>query len=92
MLYKIYSKIKKLIQQVNNLKSKYKRVYTMSEQQERNNGAIIIGALILGLLLLKSIADRQTQVYRCPICSLVIRKNTEACPRCYTVLSWQGVP
>jgi len=93
MLLKICYKIKGLIRQaLSRLKGKYKRVYNMSRQQGRNNGAIVAGALILGFLLLKSIVDRQTQIYRCPTCSLVIQRNTQTCPRCYTVLNWLGVP
>lgn len=87
MLLKVYSKTKKLIRQaLSRLKGKY-----MSGRQERNNGAVVVGALILGFLLLKSIVDRQTQIYRCPSCGLVIQRNTPICPRCYTELDWLGV-
>jgi len=46
------------------------------------------GAVILGALLTKSIFDRNTQIHRCPICNLVIRQNTNPCPRCHTKLDW----
>jgi len=53
---------------------------------------IVIGGIILGLLLLKAIFDRNTRGYRCPGCNLVIGKYTNLCPRCGTVLDWTGVP
>ena len=93
MLYKIYSKIKGLIwQSLKRLKDESKGVCAMGGKQGKNNGAVVVGALILGFLLLKSIVDRQTQIYRCPTCGLVIQKNTQTCPRCYTELNWLGVP
>jgi len=64
----------------------------MSTSQPRNNGAIIVGAFILGLVLLKSIVNHNTHGYRCPVCNLVIQKNTRMCSRCHTALDWQGVP
>lgn len=57
-----------------------------------NKAPIVIGGIILGLLLLKAILDRNTTGYRCPRCSLVIRRNTNPCPRCGTGLDWAGVP
>ena len=47
-----------------------------------------VGAIILGVLLLKAIFDPNTKVYRCPRCALVIQKGTLACPRCRTQLRW----
>jgi len=47
-----------------------------------------LGALILGLLLLKAIFDPNTNIYKCPVCGLVIQRNTPACPRCRTQLAW----
>jgi len=64
----------------------------MSTSQARNNGAIVLGAFILGLLLLKSIVNHNTQGYRCPVCNLFVQKNTQICPRCRTTLDWRGVP
>ena len=93
MLYKIYSKIRRLAWQAFNLlRDEYKEICAMSKQQGKNSGAIVVGALVLGFLLLKSIVDHQTQIYRCPICGLVIRENTQTCPRCYTELNWLEVP
>ena len=64
MLYKIYSKIKRLIwQALNRPKDECKGVCVMSGQQGKNNGAIIIGALVLGFLLLKSIVNSKTQIH-----------------------------
>lgn len=47
-----------------------------------------LGAIILGVLLLKAIFDPNTKVYKCPTCSLVIAKGTLVCPRCRTQLRW----
>jgi lipopolysaccharide biosynthesis regulator YciM len=55
------------------------------------NGAIAIGAVILGALLAKAIFDRNAHGYRCPRCNLTIRKYTNPCPRCHTELNWKGV-
>jgi rubrerythrin len=47
-----------------------------------------LGALLLGLLLLKAIFDPNTNIYKCPNCGLTIAKNTPVCPRCRTGLAW----
>ena len=47
-----------------------------------------LGALILGGLLLKAIIDSDTNIYRCPHCNLVLRKNTLVCPRCKNSVGW----
>ncbi len=43
---------------------------------------------ILGILLLKAIFDPDTEIYRCPYCSLVVKKDTSKCPRCHNQISW----
>lgn len=50
-----------------------------------------LGAVILGVVLLKAIFDSDTKIYRCPYCNLVIAKNTTICPRCRQRISWGGV-
>lgn len=61
-------------------------------EKEENSGIIIIamifGAIILGLLLLKGLFDSNTEIHRCPTCSLVITKGTTPCPRCRTNIAW----
>ncbi len=52
---------------------------------------VAIGAIFLGLLLLKAIFDPTTQIYKCPNCNLTITKNTSTCPRCKQGISWHGV-
>lgn len=49
---------------------------------------IFIGMMILGLLHIKLLFNRNTTIYRCPTCNLVIWKDTNACPRCETNLEW----
>lgn len=52
------------------------------------NIAIIGGAAIFGAILFKALFDRGTKIYRCPVCNLVVRKNTPVCPRCGSHLRW----
>ena len=52
--------------------------------------AIASGAAILGGALLKALFDRNTNIYRCPHCNLVVRKETFQCPRCGTFLDWRS--
>ena len=49
-----------------------------------------LGAVILGVVLLKAIFDSDTKIYRCPYCNLVIRRNMTPCPRCRRPISWGG--
>jgi hypothetical protein len=88
-MFKICSKIAKRVQRF--FKIKMGKLGVMSGNAPRNNGAIVFGAVVLGLLLLKSIFDRNAQGYRCPVCSLFLQKDTQYCPRCHTELNWQGV-
>jgi len=50
---------------------------------------VVVGALILGGLLLKAIVDSDTKIYRCPYCNLVIKNNTTNCPRCRKPIGWE---
>lgn len=50
-----------------------------------------LGAVILGVALLKAIFDSDAKIYRCPYCNLVIAKNTIICPRCRRQISWGGI-
>jgi len=56
-----------------------------------NRAAIVIGALVLGALLVKAVFDRQARGFRCAECDLVVRRGVDRCPRCHTELDWQGV-
>ena len=47
-----------------------------------------LGALILGILLLRAIFDPNTNIYKCPTCGLVIARYTRICPRCRTQIVW----
>jgi len=60
--------------------------YTMSKRF--NDVAIFIGVLLLGALIVKALFDPHTQGYKCPKCSLVLRKGMHSCPRCHTQLDW----
>ena len=53
--------------------------------------AIIYGAVQLGYVLIKSLFYHNTVIYRCPECSLVLKRNVVSCIRCGTVLDWGGV-
>jgi len=53
--------------------------------------AIVLGAAILGGLLLKALFDKNTNIYRCPKCNLVVMKNARRCRRCGQGLDWTGV-
>jgi len=53
--------------------------------------AIISGAAILGYLLIKSLFKRDTLIYRCPTCNLVVMNSASQCRRCGTILNWNGV-
>ena len=96
---RIYSRVTKRVTWIANIykrvyygvKDRWGKTYIMSAGRQDNNAAIVLGAVILGLLLLKSIFNRNAQGYRCPICDLVIAKNTGFCPRCHTQLDWRGV-
>ena len=100
-MYRIYSSSIKIITWFANIcrwfccppkfKGRQGKGRTMKRQRQDNDAAIVVGAVILGLLLLKSIVNRQSRGYRCPECGLVIRKNASPCPRCHTVLDWEGV-
>jgi len=48
----------------------------------------IIGAIILGAVILKSIIDSNSKIYRCPYCNLVIQKGKTPCPRCRNQVGW----
>lgn len=52
---------------------------------------VAVGAVILGIALLKAIADSRAKIYRCPYCNLVIKKNQATCPRCRRSISWGGI-
>lgn len=54
----------------------------------KDDAWIALGALLLGGLLIKSLFDPNTKIYRCPTCNLVIQKDVPICPRCSTSLSW----
>ena len=53
--------------------------------------AIASGVAILGGLILKALFNRNTRVYRCPTCGLVVRKQTVRCPRCGTFIDWRDI-
>jgi len=50
--------------------------------------AILSGVFVLGCTLLKALFFRNTFIYRCPECNLVIRKNAFMCGRCDTLFDW----
>ena len=50
--------------------------------------AIVFGALVLGVVLLKAIFDKDEKVYRCPVCNLTLKKGETPCPRCKTHIKW----
>jgi rubrerythrin len=52
-------------------------------------GATVVGAMTLGTTLLKSLFDKEAKVHRCPVCSLVVPKGADRCPRCKTPLRWR---
>jgi len=47
-----------------------------------------LGAILLGILLLKAIFDPDTNIYKCPKCGLTISENKAVCPRCGQGISW----
>jgi len=47
-----------------------------------------VAAIILGLVILKSIFDPDTKIYRCPYCNLVLQKGKTKCPRCRNQVGW----
>lgn len=53
--------------------------------------AIVHGAMRLGWTLIKSIVIKDTLIYRCPDCWLVVKKKAPSCIRCGTLLDWKGV-
>ena len=55
-------------------------------KRKDNPFAIILGALTLGGVCLKALFNRNTMIYRCPECDLVLRANSSVCPRCHTEL------
>ena len=50
--------------------------------------AIFRGAFILAITILKSLIYRSTLMYRCPSCSLVLKRFDNICPRCSTEIDW----
>ena len=63
----------------------------MTNRDDWDKFAIASGSVILGMLLFKAIFDRDTRLYRCPTCNLVILRDSKRCPRCKTELTWYGV-
>jgi len=50
--------------------------------------AIIYGMITLACALFKALFYRNTLIYRCPTCSLVMWKGTPECQRCETLIDW----
>lgn len=53
-----------------------------------NRFAILKGAMVLGITLMRSLFDRKILIYRCPDCNLVVRLGTKYCSRCGVVFDW----
>ena len=56
-----------------------------------NHFGIFYGMTVLAWNLLKSLFRRDTLIYRCPECNLVIRKYDEKCFRCKEIIDWGGI-
>lgn len=65
------------------------RVIKNNEGYKTNKFAIFNGALLLGWGLIKSLFVRDTHIYRCPKCNLVIKNKKSCCIRCGTLIDWK---
>jgi rubrerythrin len=48
------------------------------------------GMYALTYTLLKSLFNKNTLIYRCPTCDLVIKNTWDECPRCEEIFDWNG--